>query len=70
MCQGLKQASWDEDKLAQTRKGDPVKVKLARQLRAETTMSHEWITNRLRMGSKSNVSSLDDGAINRTQRCQ
>ena len=50
VCQRLKQVSWDEDKLAQTRKGDPVKVKLARQLRAETTMSHEWIANRLRMG--------------------
>ena len=38
--------------------GDKEKVKLARRLRAETTMTLRWIADRLRMGSWTYVSNL------------
>jgi hypothetical protein len=41
-----------------TSKGDAGKVKLARQLRAETTMTLRWIAKRLQMGSWTYVSNL------------
>jgi hypothetical protein len=37
--------------LAQRRKGDAVKIALARRLRRETTMPLKWICERLAMGS-------------------
>ena len=43
-------AGWTEEQLAQSRKGDRVKVGIAAQLRAETTMSWKWIAGRLHMG--------------------
>ena len=36
--------------LAQRRKGDAVKVRLARRLRAENKMTLGWIAKQLRMG--------------------
>jgi hypothetical protein len=39
-----------ETDLAVQRKGDKEKVKLARRLRAQTTMTLGWIAQRLRMG--------------------
>jgi REP element-mobilizing transposase RayT len=48
---GLKEAGWKPGDLALRRKGDPVKLALARRLRRETTMPLKWICERLAMGS-------------------
>jgi putative transposase len=48
---GLKEAGWRQSDLASRRKGDPVKMALARRLRQETTMPLKWICGRLKMGS-------------------
>ena len=50
VAKGLKQAGWQEKDLELRRKGDGVKVGLARQLRRETTLGWLWIAKRLRMG--------------------
>ncbi|MDB6108367.1 MAG: hypothetical protein JWR69_117 [Pedosphaera sp.] len=42
------------DQLANWRKGDARKVRLAR-LRAETTMTLDWIADHLHMGTAANV---------------
>jgi hypothetical protein len=47
----LKAAGWQASDLAKRRKGDPVKIALARELRRETTMTLRWICQRLAMGS-------------------
>jgi REP element-mobilizing transposase RayT len=47
----LKRLGWSARDLAKRPKGDPVKVKLALQLREETTMTIKWIAERLRMGT-------------------
>ena len=47
----LKKEGWKESDLALRRKGDPVKIALARRLRQETTMPLKWICHRLEMGS-------------------
>jgi len=39
-------------------KGDKLKVKLAMELRKETTVSYQWIASRLAMGSRSYVQNL------------
>jgi REP element-mobilizing transposase RayT len=54
----LKNLKWDEEDLAKRRKGDNGKVRIARRLRQETTMSLVWIATRLKMGTWSNVSNL------------
>ena len=51
VAEGLKTLGWDEKELALRRKGDKGKVKLARRLRAQTTMTLAWIAQRLCMGS-------------------
>ena len=43
---------WRAADLTARRKGDPAKVKLARAVRAQTTMPLAWIANRLAMGSR------------------
>jgi len=53
---GLREARWRETDLALRRKGDPVKIALARRLRQETTMPLKWICERLAMGSWKAVS--------------
>jgi hypothetical protein len=40
------------------RKGDPAKLRIARQLRWETTPSLRWIANQLRMGGAGSLASL------------
>ena len=55
---GLQKLGWREKELRERRKGDKAKVKLARQLRAETTMTLRWIAERLHMGSWTYVSNL------------
>lgn len=55
---GLKEAGWAKSDLKQRAKGDPVKVEIARHLRAHTQMTRSWITQQLNMGSPSYLSSL------------
>ena len=40
------------------RKGGKDKIAIADKLRQETAMTYQWISNRLAMGSASNVSNL------------
>jgi putative transposase len=49
---GLKSARWTEADLAKQRKGHPAKVRLARQLRAQTTLTVGQIAERLHMGTR------------------
>jgi hypothetical protein len=49
---GLKRLAWSQSDLTARRKGDPFKVRLASQLRAQTTMPLAWIAQRLAMGSR------------------
>jgi hypothetical protein len=39
-------------------KGDPIKVKIALQLRAKSGMTLEWIATRLEMGTRSHLNDL------------
>ena len=54
----LDRLGWSEEDLERRRKGDPDKATIARQLKAETTMTAAWIARQLRMGSESNVRRL------------
>jgi REP element-mobilizing transposase RayT len=54
----LRRAVWTEADLRLRKKGDPAKIQMARRLRAETTVTLQWITTRLRMGSKGHLSHL------------
>lgn len=51
-------AKWTERELNARRKGDPAKLVIARRLRAETTMTLQWIATRLHMGAKTHLSHL------------
>jgi hypothetical protein len=51
-------ARWGEGKLGSSPKGHKVKVRMALRLWRATTVSYGWIAERLRMGSRSNVSNL------------
>jgi REP element-mobilizing transposase RayT len=51
----LKRVKWAEADLERNRKGDPRKVKVARRLRGETTMTLKWIADRLKMGTWTHV---------------
>jgi hypothetical protein len=52
VAEGLKREGWKEKDLSARRKGDPAKVRLAYELRAQTTMPLAWIAQRLSMGSR------------------
>jgi hypothetical protein len=52
IADGLKTARWKEADLTRQRKGHPVKVRLAQQLRAQTTLTVGWIAGRLHMGTR------------------
>lgn len=54
----LREVGWKLCDLEKNRKGDPVKVEIARQLRAQTPMTREWIAQHLRMGSAGYLSQL------------
>src|ERR1043166_4175648 len=54
----LAKVRWHEIDLAQHPKGHPVKTKIARRLRSESSMSRQWIADRLKMGSPSYLSAL------------
>jgi hypothetical protein len=58
VIEALAHVRWRELDLTVQPKGHLVKVKIARQLRAQTPMSRQWIANRLKMGSPSYVSNL------------
>jgi REP element-mobilizing transposase RayT len=51
-------ARWTEIQLQELRKGDPEKLRIARRLRAETTVTLQWIAARLNMGTKTHLSHL------------
>jgi putative transposase len=58
VTEALTAVRWREIDLALQPKGHRLKVMIARQLRAQTPMSRQWIADRLRMGSAGYVSNL------------
>jgi len=54
----LRTVGWSLAELRHAPKGDPVKVAIAQQLRAQTPMTRHWITERLHMGSAGYLSNL------------
>jgi putative transposase len=58
VTEALREVRWREIDLAMRPKGHRLKVKIARQLRAQTPMSRKWIADRLRMESAGYVSNL------------
>ena len=54
----LKRLRWTTAALAQRRKGDLQKLKIARRLRRETTMTLNWIAERLDMGTAGSLANL------------
>ena len=54
----LRRAVWSAAELKLRQKGDPQKVSIARRLRAETTVTLQWIAAQLHMGTKSHLSHL------------
>ncbi len=54
--EALKKLKWTERQLSLLKKGDIRKVKIARRLRQETTMTLKWIADRLKMGTWTHVS--------------
>jgi hypothetical protein len=61
IAQELKRLGGTEDELRRRRKGDPRKVKLARLLRAETTMTLAWVAQHLALGRCGYVAQLLKG---------
>lgn len=55
LAEELKQRGWDVRELAGRRKGDAVKLTIARRLRSETTMTWAWIARRPSMGAAGSV---------------
>ena len=51
MAEELARRRWNGVELEQRRKADAEKIKIARRLRAETTMTWAWIAERLAMGT-------------------
>jgi hypothetical protein len=51
----MRKLGWAEADLERYRKGDRRKVRIARRLRQETTMTLKWIADRLRMGTWTHV---------------
>lgn len=47
LAEEFKRRRWETSEVQARRKGDPGKVALAERLRAETTMTVEWIAERL-----------------------
>lgn len=54
----LKRAGWAEKDLRSRRKGDAVKVRVAKRLRAQTTVTLKWIAQRLCMGTRGHLTHL------------
>jgi len=58
LAEELKRRRWTLAELARRRKGDAQKLKLARRLRQETTMTLHWIAQRLNMGAAGSLANL------------
>jgi hypothetical protein len=58
LAEELRRRRWSAAALTQRRKGDAQKLKLARRLRQETTMTLQWIANRLHMGAAGSLANL------------
>jgi len=58
MADELKRRRWTALDLAQRRKGDAQKLRIARRLRQETTMTLNWIAKRLNMGAAGSLANL------------
>src|SRR5438874_7037744 len=56
--QELQSLEWAAEALRGRRKSDPQKIRIAARLRRETTMTLEWIANRLGMRAATHVASL------------
>ncbi len=56
--QALRTSAVAEDQLRAWRRGHPWKLKLARKLRAETTVTIDWLAQRLHMGSRGHLAHL------------
>ena len=56
--EGLEDLGWTEDELGARRRGDGAKLELAVKLRAETTMTLQWMAARLPMGTGASLSNL------------
>ena len=56
--EGMEKMGLCEEDLAKTPKEDKRKIMLAAELRANTTMTKEWIARRLRMGNQGYLSWL------------
>src|SRR5215472_4595602 len=54
----LRKVGWGKRELAARRKSDPRQVAIAREVRAQTTMSLKWAARRLEMGSWTHLSNL------------
>lgn len=58
IAQMLLEAGWSEEVLLAERKGHPLKVKIARALRAQSTLTQQQIAERLRMGTRTHLNHL------------
>ena len=56
--EALKKLGWREKDLAERRKGDPEKLRLARLLRQKTTMTLSEVAERLQMGTSGHLAHL------------
>ena len=56
--QALHQKGWNVEELKARRKGDVFKVRLAAQLRAQTTVTVAWIAEQLHMGTRGHLTHL------------
>jgi REP element-mobilizing transposase RayT len=54
----LKRLKWSEGTLEKHPKGDKRKLRIARRLREETTMTLKWVADRLKMGTKTHLAHL------------
>jgi len=57
-AQSCEDLGWTEAELGARRRGEGAKLELAVQLRAETTMTLQWIAARLQMGTGASLSNL------------
>ena len=58
LAEALQREGWTVRDLAQRRKGDAVKVRLARRLRQETTVTLSWVAKQLHMGTAGSLANL------------